>query len=70
MIGVWPAHAQRIASVLRKCMYRVIVGDTHASKLQFSTIKRLYLEIVSCSRNIRYIITKIYMLKLGQLCLI
>ena len=33
--------------------------DTHASKVQFSTIKQIFFEIVTSSRNIRYIITTI-----------
>ena len=27
MIGVWPAYPQRIASVLRKCIYRLPFRD-------------------------------------------
>ena len=36
--------------------------DTHASKMQFCRLKTDLLEILTSSRNIRYIITKIYMI--------
>ena len=41
--------------------FRSISGDTNAYKMQFSTIKQIFFEILTISRNIGYIIIKINM---------
>ena len=46
-----------------------LFSDTHASKVQFSVIKYILIEILTSSLNIIYIITKIHV-TVGQLCLI
>ena len=42
--------------------FSISLEDTHASKVPFSLIKHIFFETLTSSRNIRYIITKIYVI--------
>ena len=43
------------------CNVNAVLGETHPSKVQFSTFKQIFFETLTSSRNIRYI-TKIYVM--------
>ena len=46
-----------------------VFGDTRASKVSFSTMKQIYINILTGSRNIRYIINKMCVLTVYKLVL-